>query len=815
MNPDLYGKIPAELRGLDQWVVWRYVEKENADPSKPAKKDKPLFSARTGTLASTTDPSTWASFEQAAGAQLNGPYDGIGFVFQYHDPYCVIDLDAVDDPELRQRQMKIASCFDTYQEISPSGEGLHIILRGSVKRAVKRNWIEIYSTHRYITFTGNIFRDAPINQFPIELESLWSSLQTISEYDVPDLSDTEQRDEDRVIYDRACTAVNGNKFLDFWNGNYSEHLTGVKANGQEYDNSASAGDMALIDMLVFYTQNYDQVRRMFMSSPAGHRKKVIERMRTSDKYVRDMYNKALDRAIQMVNVDKLQKRMQQKIDQKKAVTNTMFDPSVTALQPTTLNQPPAIRPSTHTQAMVPTSVDDMPFTLPSGLVGDMAKFIFNKSFKPVPELALAASLGLMAGICGRSYTAWTGTGLNLYLLILANTGIGKEGMTGGINALIEACKMQAPSAKEYVGPGVFASGQGVVNYLAQESKSFVSILNEFGLLWERLNRVNASAADQDFVQTILQLYGESKRGGVFRKKVFSDSKNNLPEVLRPAMSFVGVATSQTFMRACDTHTVETGFLPRLMVIDYKGKRPRDNEFAVAATPDPDLIHRLTSLMNISQQYNQNNQDFAVTVTNEVKDLSRAFSYQVDDVINEMGDSNPSIQIWNRANENAIKLATLLAIGDNCFAPCVQKHNWDFAYQFVNRNVNLMTQRFETTHIGLAKQDYDQMKTLQDAIQDYASTVEPYTDKFTKSYGMNPTIYRMKVLTRRYLVQKLQRKACFKDAYGGPTKAIEGIIRQAIDNGIINQVTPAACQNDLKTSQKCYGIVDESVDITYL
>lgn len=800
MNP-LIEKIPGDLQSWNQWVVWKYVA--NPDPSK--KPDKPLFSPHTGTLASVTDPSTWSSFEQAAAVQMNGDYDGIGFVFHYHDPFCVIDLDHVQDAELQNRQRKIADCFNSYQEVSPSGKGLHILLRGSVPRAVKRNWIEIYSTHRYITMTGNIHRDAPIAEFPYELKSLYESLQTVDTAQVPDLSTSEQSVDDQVIFDRASTAANGAKFVDLWAGNWQQH---------GYP-SASEADFALVDMLVFYTQNYEQVKRLFMRSACGQREKVKRRMQRSDKYLRDMFGKAFDRAIQLVNIDKLQARMQKQVERQQAVTNTMFNPSLGGLQPTTLDAPPVVEPSRYTQAMVPTSVEDMPFMLPSGLVGRMAQFIFDKSYKPVPELSLAAALGFMAGICGRAYTAWTGTGLNLYLLVLADTGIGKEGMSGGINALIEQCKMQAPSANKYMGPATFASGQGLVSELAQTSTSFVSILNEFGILWERLNRQNASAADQDLVQILLQLYGESKRGGVFRKKVFSDSKKNLPEIIRPALSFVGVSTSQTFMRACDTHTIETGFLPRLMVIDYKGKRPRDNEFAVMASPPPEMIHELVSLMNLADQYNQNNQDYPVQCTSEVMNEARQFSAQVDDIINEMSGNNPAIQIWNRANENAIKLASLLAVGDNCMQPVVQRHNWDFAYQFVNRNINLMTKRFETNTVGLAKQDFDQMHTLQQVVIKYAESTEPYNEKMKRNYGITPAIYRVKVLTQRFLIQRLQRLNCFKDAHGGPTRAIQNVIRQAIDSGIIAEVAPHTRQNDLKTSQKCYAIVDDTIAIAFV
>jgi primase-polymerase (primpol)-like protein len=51
--------IPAELKALDQWVTWRY-----AWLSDRKHWDKPPLQARTVSLASSTDPRTWTTFEE-------------------------------------------------------------------------------------------------------------------------------------------------------------------------------------------------------------------------------------------------------------------------------------------------------------------------------------------------------------------------------------------------------------------------------------------------------------------------------------------------------------------------------------------------------------------------------------------------------------------------------------------------------------------------------------------------------------------------------------------------------------------------------
>jgi hypothetical protein len=107
-----------------------------------------------------------------------------------------------------------------------------------------------------------------------------------------------------------------------------------------------------------------------------------------------------------------------------------------------------------------------PYSIPPGLLGEIARFIHDAAPRPVPEIALAASIGLMAGICGRAYNI-SNTGLNQYVLLLAPTGTGKEAMASGISRLMSAVvtKESTKAAMDFIGPGDIASGQALLKYL--------------------------------------------------------------------------------------------------------------------------------------------------------------------------------------------------------------------------------------------------------------------------------------------------------------------------------------------------------------
>jgi putative DNA primase/helicase len=146
--PLMAENIPGELNTRPQWVVWKAVG------DKPGKVP---FSARSGRRASSTDLLTWSTFQEALEAYESGEYAGVGFVFSSADPYTGIDLDdCVDaDGEIALWAMEIVRHFDSYTELSATGTGLHVIVRGDVPNRRKGD-VEVYSSKRFFTVTGHV-----------------------------------------------------------------------------------------------------------------------------------------------------------------------------------------------------------------------------------------------------------------------------------------------------------------------------------------------------------------------------------------------------------------------------------------------------------------------------------------------------------------------------------------------------------------------------------------------------------------------------------------------------------------------------------
>lgn len=149
--------IPHDLTELDQWVTWRY-ERDSKSPDKPK---KVLKNPRTGYNASSTNPDTWTSYEEARAAAQKRGHAGVGFVFSEHDPFVGIDLDdCVEGEMLASWASEIVRALDSYTEISPSGKGVKIWVRGCLPENVKTPGIELYHRARYFTVTGQLWPGA-------------------------------------------------------------------------------------------------------------------------------------------------------------------------------------------------------------------------------------------------------------------------------------------------------------------------------------------------------------------------------------------------------------------------------------------------------------------------------------------------------------------------------------------------------------------------------------------------------------------------------------------------------------------------------
>ncbi len=252
----------GELAGWDQWVCYRYADRNTG------KESKVPVDHRTGRNASVRDPATWTSHDNALAVMGEHGYDGVGFVFTRDDPYCGVDLDGCLDPdtgEIRGWATAMVDALDSYTEVSPSGTGLHIIVRATLPGGgIKTPRVEMYDSGRYFTFTGNTL---PGTREGIEtrqeaIEALYEEYgQSFAQAQHP--WTTPAPEGVGEIVEKARNAKNGDRFRALYDhGDTSGYA------------SQSEADFVLMLMLAFwFAADPESMEAAFNESALGQREK--------------------------------------------------------------------------------------------------------------------------------------------------------------------------------------------------------------------------------------------------------------------------------------------------------------------------------------------------------------------------------------------------------------------------------------------------------------------------------------------------------------------------------------------------------------
>ena len=734
-------RIPPELRALNQWVC--------AGP------DKIPLNPRTGAPADVTDPATWGTFDEAA----HCGYRHVGFVLSTADPYCIIDLDAPINEEQAARHTAILTAFQTYSELSQSGQGMHIVCRASVPHGVRRDKVEIYSSGRYMIFTGHVWSDLPIADAQALVTPMFEQMN--AHQPVTDLVQTDGDEPDAAILVRAASAANGDKFNKLWGGAWDKDYP-----------SQSEADFALLSIIAFYTKDNEQVRRIFRSGPLGQREKATR----NDKYLDFALSKIRAKEPAPLDFSLLLQRAER-----------ITRPPEPA--PIVVKEPDADEPAD----LPPPADEDTAW--PPGLIGELADYIHASAIRPVREIAVVAAIGLTAGVIGRTFNI-SGSGLNQYLILLAKTGSGKDGMTTGIDSLVAAVRPQVPMVDDFIGPSVFASGQALVRVLDKQ-ECFMSVLGEFGFTLQEICSPKASSANLTLKRVMLDIYTRSGFNKVLRPSVYSETEKNTRVVQAPNVTILGESTPEIFYDGLDATAIAQGLIPRFSVFEYLGPRPPRNPHAFCPPP-PALVDKFASLVTIALVAKQNRAVCPVQVNPDALALLDAFDRSADKAINATG-ADVIMQLWNRAHLKALKLSALLAAGCNPHQPIVEAEHAAWAISLVQRDISRLAAKFSAGDTGQG--DTRMESDLRRAAADWLRMRPPAR----RDYGCPDRILSEPVIPLGFLRRRLRPLTAFRTHPRGANAALAGIIKAMVEAGELAQVPVTQASASYGVSTPLYAI----------
>jgi len=419
-----FENIPSELKARPQWVNWR-LEKRNGKMTKPPYQPY-------GQLAATDNPETWNSFPSVMTAVHK--FKGVGFVLTNDDPFVALDfdncrcpgLDGVDpiSRTLDMVQSEIAHHLlklNAYTEVSPSGRGIRVILKGYLPvPGKKKGNVEVYQSGRYVTITGQTLdgfppgiedRTAEITNF---YEAVFGTNDSIERLEQKRLGDTIENLQEHL--ERAFQSPRGSVIRRLWEGDYSEYP------------SHSEADLGLCSHLAYWLNgNREAIDTAFRKSGLMRNKWDEKHYANGKTYGEATISKALD------GCPSFDMNLQQK-------EGLRIDTSSPKSWPQPIPLPSELPP------VEPFDIEMLPRSLKPWAADITERFQCPSDFLGAAIMAsLGSVVGCKIGIRPQAQTDWTVIP-NIWALIVGRPGVMKS---PAMEAALSPLKLLAAQAVEH------------------------------------------------------------------------------------------------------------------------------------------------------------------------------------------------------------------------------------------------------------------------------------------------------------------------------------------------------------------------------
>lgn len=239
-----------KVKSAKRWVTWRYETRDGKQTKVPYSKD--------GYRASSTNPNTWCSFDEAVAAAKHHRADGIGIVLGNGLTGFDFDWKEWDGEGIPDSVQMIMAALDSYAEYSPSRKGIHVLAYGAKpewaqSRTVLEKGVvmEVYSSGRYFTYTGD-----HVAGTPEEIQHRDDEIAKIAEIFLKSTPTAAPAPVVQPAVDQVTPEfVAKSKVAPLWHGDISGYA------------SHSEADLALAGFLMWATGNNEQeADRLFRQS---------------------------------------------------------------------------------------------------------------------------------------------------------------------------------------------------------------------------------------------------------------------------------------------------------------------------------------------------------------------------------------------------------------------------------------------------------------------------------------------------------------------------------------------------------------------
>lgn len=445
---------------------------------------------------------------------------------------------------------------------------------------------------------------------------------------------------------------------------------------------------------------------------------------------------------------------------------------------------------------------------PTGMQLDILVETQNYMFSSAPHqhatITQSGAIGLIAGIVGKAYNI-SGTGLNQYVLLLAQTGMGKEAIASGSSRLMHEVSRSVPDATSFIGASHFASQQAGIKALAKQPSMFC-IFGEFAHKFGAMTDKRASPADRGLAAFFLDVYGKSGHGASLGAMAYSDAANNVAAIASPALTILGESNPSSLYELLDESMVASGLLSRFLIFEATGQRSQLNPNAGHKPPEA-LVQALANLCAHCLSLTARGVVHAVQQDSGARDLLDMFGRFATDTINS-SNSDVLRQLWNRAHLKAIKLAALYAVGRNYINPLISYVDALTATELIAQQTIALIAKFTNDEVGEVEgSEVKQLAEVRRVIAEYVSAEHTPTAHIRfLPYKCTKEMFELQIFTKTYLTGRCLGLAAFKGPHGG-SKALDLAIKKLRESDEIRSVGEKDMLSIFSTAVTAYGMTD--------
>jgi len=156
----------------------------------------------------------------------------------------------------------------------------------------------------------------------------------------------------------------------------------------------------------------------------------------------------------------------------------------------------------------------------------------------------------------------------------------------------------------------------------------------------------------------------------------------------------------------------------------------------------------------------------------------------------------------------MKLAALVAVGQNPYKPVIDKDVLLWAQRIVDDDARALLKKFQTGEIGNDNDEHKQVTLAHDAIRTYITS--PYSKVSSYAGAKGAGMHAENVIPYTYLHRKLSNLAPFRRDRLGGTGALKRVLAILEDRGDLTALNAVTMSQTFKTTSKGFAIVNPEV-----